>query len=81
MNLYKLLEDKGKCTTYYAPSLEELVQRLLAVSMEGDLILTLGAGNINIIGKDLLSRLLESESQDRERAVEGIPENEMSGVV
>lgn len=81
VNLYKLLEDKGKCTTYYAPSLEELVQRLLAVSMEGDLILTLGAGNINIIGKDLLSRLLESESQDRERAVEGIPENEMSGVV
>ncbi len=52
--LQKAIQDLGhEC--YHFPSFEEIEQFLLANCREGDLLITMGAGNVNNIGEDLLS--------------------------
>lgn len=71
-NLCKLLNDEGKCMSYYVPSLEELAQRLAFMVRESDLVLTLGAGNIHTIGKDLLSRFAVADSLEQDESEESL---------
>jgi UDP-N-acetylmuramate--alanine ligase len=46
----------------YASSMEEAVERLASEAREGDLIVTLGAGNVSGAGAMLLERLLRAEA-------------------
>jgi UDP-N-acetylmuramate--alanine ligase len=41
----------------YAPSVEQLLPRLAKVAQPGDVVLTLGAGNVWQAGEDFLKRL------------------------
>ena len=52
-DLLKRLKEKG-CECYYYPSFEEIEKFLLKKCMNGDLLITMGAGNIVEIGESLL---------------------------
>jgi UDP-N-acetylmuramate--alanine ligase len=47
----------GRDEVRYASSMDEAVERLVAVAREGDVIVTLGAGNVSHAGPQLLERL------------------------
>ena len=52
-DLLKLVEEKGtEC--YYFPTFEEIEKFLLENCMNGDLLITMGAGNVVEIGESLL---------------------------
>ena len=54
-DLLALLKEKG-CEAYYFPSFEEIEEFLLKNSVNGDLLITMGAGNIVEIGESLLKK-------------------------
>jgi UDP-N-acetylmuramate--alanine ligase len=54
-DIQKLLSEKGtEC--YYFPSFEEIEKFLLKNCMNGDLLITMGAGNVVEIGESLLGK-------------------------
>ena len=54
-DIHKELEKLGK-ESYYFPSFEEIEKFLLKKVQKGDLLITMGAGNVVTIGEDLLKR-------------------------
>lgn len=54
-DLLALLQEKD-CESYYFPSFEEIEKFLLKKCMNGDLLITMGAGNIVDIGETLLGK-------------------------
>lgn len=52
-DLLALVQEKG-CESYYFPSFEEIEKFLLKNCMNGDLLITMGAGNVVEIGEALL---------------------------
>ena len=52
-DLLALVQSKG-CESYYFPSFEEIEKFLLKNCMNGDLLITMGAGNVVEIGESLL---------------------------
>lgn len=75
--LYELLRKEENCISYYVPSLDELVERLSQTVTEGDLVLTLGAGNIDIVGKELLSRFATADSVQQDESEEDVLEGKI----
>jgi UDP-N-acetylmuramate--alanine ligase len=55
--LYRALKKRGHVDVRFVPHKNELVTALLEVVQSGDVVLTLGAGDIYRTGVDLLSRL------------------------
>lgn len=55
--LLDAVKQHGQRYTQYIPSLDSLADELLPVLQEGDLVLTLGAGNIVKVGEELLAKL------------------------
>ena len=53
LDLLKLLE-KTACECYYFPTFEEIEKFLLKKVMNGDLLITMGAGDILKVGEDFL---------------------------
>ena len=49
------LKKRGK-EAYYFPSFDEIEEFLLKKSLPGDLLITMGAGDVVKIGDELLSR-------------------------
>ena len=54
-DIQKLLEEKGK-EVYYFPSFDEIEKFLLKNCTDGDLLITMGAGNVVEIGESLLGK-------------------------
>ena len=54
-DLLALLKEKG-CEAYYFPSFEEIEKFLLKNCVNGDLLITMGAGNIVEIGESILKK-------------------------
>ncbi len=54
-DLLALVKEKG-CECYYFPSFEEIEKFLLKNCMNGDLLITMGAGNVVEIGESLLGK-------------------------
>ena len=52
-DLYEAIKKTGK-EVYYFPSFEEIEKFLLKNCKKGDLLITMGAGNVVNIGNDLL---------------------------
>lgn len=57
--LYRALKKRGHVEVHYAPTKEELVTMTLSLIEAGDVVMTLGAGDIHRIGVALLERLRE----------------------
>ena len=57
--LYRALKKRGHVDVRFVPHKEELAAAMLAVVQSGDVVLTLGAGDIYRTGVELLSRLRE----------------------
>lgn len=57
----KAHRDRLGLITYFCPRIEELGEELLRIVEKGDLVLTVGAGNIWQVGVELLKRLKERE--------------------
>jgi UDP-N-acetylmuramate--alanine ligase len=55
--LAKAIREDGKAQVEYAASVEQAVERLVATARAGDMILTLGAGNVSQAGAVVLERL------------------------
>ena len=55
LDIQKLLLEKGK-EAYYFPSFEEIEKFLREKCINGDLLITMGAGDVVNIGENLLSR-------------------------
>ena len=55
--LFEKVKEKREKQTYYFPTFKEIINFLRKESKEGDLILTLGAGDINKVGKLFLEIL------------------------
>ncbi len=51
------IRNAGKQQVGHAPSTDQAVERLVGEARDGDLILTLGAGSVSQIGRDLLTAL------------------------
>jgi UDP-N-acetylmuramate--alanine ligase len=51
------IQKASKTNTEYLPRKEQIVTRLLETAKAGDIILLMGAGDINTIGKEFLTRL------------------------
>ena len=54
-DILKRLQEKGK-NAYYFPSFEEIEKFLLKNCINGDLLITMGAGNVVEIGESLLGK-------------------------
>lgn len=55
LDILARLKDRG-CECYYFPSFEEIEKFLLKKCMHGDLLITMGAGNVVEIGESLLGK-------------------------
>lgn len=55
VDILERLKKRG-CECYYFPSFEEIEKFLLKKVMNGDLLITMGAGDILKVGEDLLSK-------------------------
>lgn len=49
----------------YAPTLEEAAKTVLEIVRPGDLLITVGAGNVSWVGRTVLDHLTRSETSDR----------------
>jgi UDP-N-acetylmuramate--alanine ligase len=58
-SLYRALKKRGHVDVHFVPHKEDLTTTLLAVVQSGDVVLTLGAGDIYRTGVELLLRLRE----------------------
>ena len=54
-DILNLLKQKG-CEAYYFPSFDEIQKFLLENCINGDLLITMGAGNVVEIGESLLNQ-------------------------
>jgi UDP-N-acetylmuramate--alanine ligase len=57
--LYRALKKRGHADIHFLPQREDLVATTLALLQTGDVVLTLGAGDIHRVGMMLLERLRE----------------------
>src|SRR3989337_2623866 len=55
--LTQAIKDKGHKNVYYAKEQDEVIQRVLEVLRPGDLVLTLGAGNVWKLGEKIVEEL------------------------
>lgn len=55
--LLEAIKDHGQRNSYHIPAVEDLPRQVLPMLQEGDLLLTLGAGNIVRAGEQLLENL------------------------
>ncbi|GAW28790.1 UDP-N-acetylmuramate--L-alanine ligase [Carboxydocella sp. ULO1] len=55
-----------RARTLYCPTLPQLKEKLLQILQPGDLVLTMGAGNIRQVGEELAQILLEAEKEGRQ---------------
>jgi UDP-N-acetylmuramate--alanine ligase len=65
--LYEALRVRGHLNVHYLADESEPVLRLMRATAEGDLLITLGAGDVYKMGEDLLALLAELP-KDNERA-------------
>jgi UDP-N-acetylmuramate--alanine ligase len=56
-SLYQGIRDRGHKGVTFCPSTEDIVSLLLNEMRAGDLVLTLGAGDIHLVGAELLKRI------------------------
>ncbi|HOO90576.1 MAG TPA: UDP-N-acetylmuramate--L-alanine ligase [Syntrophales bacterium] len=64
MNLSKDIKDHGHDDVMYLSGFKEITDHLCTVTKPGDVVVTLGAGNVWKIGEDLLERLRSEESSE-----------------
>ena len=61
----------GPARVVHAPSLEEAAEAALAEVRPGDLLITMGAGDVTLLGKELVARLekqsVDGDPDDRSR--------------
>ena len=55
--LYRGIKDHGHKRVILCQSKDEILQTLLSITRSGDVVMTLGAGNIHHLGKELLEKL------------------------
>ncbi len=56
-SLYQGIRDHGHRGVHFCPSKEDIISLLLNEMRLGDLVLTLGAGDIHVVGTELLKRI------------------------
>jgi UDP-N-acetylmuramate--alanine ligase len=56
------ISEKGARVTQYASSFADAVNSVAATAQDGDMILTLGAGNVSQLGPMIVERLKEREA-------------------
>jgi len=56
-SLYQGIRDHGHRGVHFCPSKEDIISLLLNEMRPGDLVLTLGAGDIHVVGTELLKRI------------------------
>lgn len=57
-----LITDSGYSEVHYAPDAHEAVRSMVAVALPGDIIMTVGAGDITAYGQELVNQLSARES-------------------
>jgi UDP-N-acetylmuramate--alanine ligase len=61
--LVKLMADAGGVNAAYVASFEEAADKVVAQARDGDMILTLGAGNVSQLGPLILQKLAAGDNQ------------------
>jgi len=56
-SLYQGIRDHGHRGVHFCPNKEDIISLLLNEMRPGDLVLTLGAGDIHVVGTELLKRI------------------------
>ena len=56
-SLYQGIRDHGHRGVHFCPNKEDIISLLLDEMRPGDLVLTLGAGDIHVVGTELLKRI------------------------
>lgn len=57
MSLYQGIRDHGHRAVNFCDSIEDIISLLLDEIRNGDLVLTLGAGDVDLVGEELLKRI------------------------
>jgi UDP-N-acetylmuramate--alanine ligase len=55
--LFQGIKERGHKNVLYVPRKEEMVNQLMALLEPGDMVITLGAGDISQLGDELMRRL------------------------
>jgi UDP-N-acetylmuramate--alanine ligase len=69
-SLAERMQQESRATIHFVPRMEEIAAFLLPRLLRGDVVLTLGAGNIGMVGAELLS-LLTGQEQKESRSEAG----------
>ncbi len=65
-SLFRGLREHGHKNAVYLPSREEIVEFLMDTVNKGDIVITLGAGDINGVADELLERLKDRVDEENE---------------
>jgi len=60
-SLYRGLREHGHKNAVYLPNRADIVDHLVEIVKKGDIVITLGAGDVNQVGDDLLQRLRDAQ--------------------
>ena len=63
-SLAERMQQESRATIHFVPRVEEIAAFLLPRLFRGDVVLTLGAGNIGMVGAELLSQLTGQEQKE-----------------
>jgi UDP-N-acetylmuramate--alanine ligase len=63
--LYRAMKKRGHADVRFVPQKEGMASALCSLVQPGDLVLTLGAGDIYRLGPELLTRLSQGEGHAR----------------
>ena len=63
-SLYRGLRDHGHKNAVYLPNHADIVTHLMEIVKKGDIVITLGAGDVNQVGDALLDRLRSGGASD-----------------
>jgi UDP-N-acetylmuramate--alanine ligase len=61
-SLMKKIKELGSCDVSYISDREELIQRVISEIKSGDVLITLGAGNVYKVGEEILEKLIAYSS-------------------
>lgn len=61
----EIKKHKNPKDVVYIPKKQQVSEYLMEIAREGDIVLTMGAGDINVIGKEVYSRLREKHRNEK----------------
>lgn len=67
-NIVEVIEKRTKKTPVYFPRKDEIAEYLVSIIQKGDIVITMGAGDIHTVGKEIYQRLKQRQEKEKKVA-------------